>query len=514
MVNRCQRGAVLQRHYPVLQGGETAVVEQQAAPVRLPFHVDIPFTKAATIDAKGNLELVGYASTWVLDRDGEYIDPRAFDDSLPAFLAKNPILLWQHNMDWPLGQIVEAKIDANGLLVRAIVRKPSDSEERWKISAYNDIAAGIVRTFSIGGFFTRDFAAGRILVTEIELLEISVVSIPSNPDSIFEAAQKALHGGLRPTLPQKAVDQMQQLLGLRVTTDPELVLLQRRGAGALGERYELLSGLYRKAGKLPPGREVWDEAQSEPDPRKRLLRVVDAMELVSGRVDLKAGRVLSKANEGKLRQAAELITGVLAQLDKADEQSTAPAVTGVHDYRGDGGPCKVCGEPPDHPDHSGGKGVLEADPEYARKLVAAIAAAKGTTPTFKDFPLATRDRAWTAASARKRIRTKTGAADSPNRAYANCHFWYQGDDPDGDGVPDNYGDYHLLFCDVIGGEIQAVPRGIFACAVIMQGGRGGLPKDMPDSDVGKVKNHIGRYYAKMRKEFNDDGIVAPWDKGA
>lgn len=372
---------VLQR-YPQLSGGDstaaTAVRQGQEAK-RLPFRVDVPFTKAATLDASGNLELVGYASTWVLDRDGEYIDPRAFDDSLPAYLAMNPILLWQHNMDWPLGQIVEATVDANGLLVRAIVRKPEAGEEPWKLSAYNDIAAGVVRTFSIGGFFTRDFEAGRIMVTEVELLEISVVSIPSNPTSLFEAAQKALGkgGSLRPDLPQKAISQMQQLLGLRPVSDPELVLLQRRGAEAVEERYTLLCDLYTRAGKLPPGRTVWEEAKAIPDPRARLARVIDVMQLAQGAVDAKAGRILSKANEGKLRQvlqlhqeAAELLAGVLAQVEEADEVA-APVQLGVHDYKGDGGPCAICGEPPDHADHTGGKaaddGVADAVAQAAEQ---------------------------------------------------------------------------------------------------------------------------------------------------
>lgn len=351
--------AITHQRYPQLRGAE-ALMERQQAPTRIPFRCDFAATKAATLDASGNLELVGYASTWVMDRDGEYIDPRAYDGSLDAYLAKNPMLLWQHNMDWPLGQVAEARVDGNGLMVRAIVRKPEDGEEPWKISAYNDIKAGIVRTFSVGGFFTRDFVAGRIVVTEIELLEISVVSIPSNPDSIFEAAQKALgKGSLRPDLPQKAISQMEQLLGLRAVTDPELVVLAQRGTAELDARYALLSDLYVKAGKLPPGRKAWEDAKQEPDARKRLDKVLQVMQAVQGRVDGKSGRVLSKANEGRLRgvmdtlaTAVEQLQAVLAQVEQESAADDTTGGKGVHDYKGDGGPCKVCGEPPDHANHS------------------------------------------------------------------------------------------------------------------------------------------------------------------
>lgn len=374
-------GAVVQR-YPYLAGGDhTATAEQHGTSTqraRIPFNADFAFTKAATIAETGNLELVGYASTWVLDRDGEYIDPRAYDTSLSLYLATNPMLLWQHNQDWPLGQIVEAAVDANGLLVRAIVRKPEAGEEPWKLSAYNDIKAGIVRTFSVGGFFTRDFVGGRIVVTEVELLEISVVSIPSNPSSIFEAAQKALgRAPQRPVLPAQAVAQMEQLLGLRTISDPELVVMYTRGTAAEQQaaadaRYTLLCDLYRKAGKLPPGRQVWEEAKGEPDPHKRLARVMEVMQLVQGGVEIKAGRVLSKANEGKLVQvqdtlseALQLLGGVLAQVAQDTEPleeaadagdgvgAAVQAARGLHDYKGDGGACKVCGKPASDAAHGG-----------------------------------------------------------------------------------------------------------------------------------------------------------------
>lgn len=469
------------------------VLATQPKRQRLRFAVDIPFTKQFTGD-KGDLELVGYASTWVEDRDGEYVDPRAFDKSLEQYLATNPIVLWQHNQDWPFGRVLEARVDANGLAVRVAVRKPEGGEEPWKLSAFNDVKAGIVCTFSIGGFFARDFIGGRQVIVEVELMEISVVSIPSNPVSIFEAAVKAVEGGSRPVLPQRAVEQMAQLLGLRGMSDAEL----RGMAGdeaLLDARYELLCGLYTKAGRQPPGREVWQEAKRVPDPRQRLARIVDVMQAVQGNVAAaKAGRVLSASNEGRLRKATEAldaasaeIKGVLAQLPESE--AATPGAAAVHDYRGDGGPCAICGKPHDDPVH--GK--------------AAGADGKGTTPTFKDFPLAARARLWDGAAAQARVRAATGATEAPTRGYADCHFWINDT-----GVPANYGDCHLLFCDVVGGKVVAVPRGIFACAVIMQGGRGGRPKDMPSGDVAKVQAHMARYYAKMAKEFGDPDIKPPW----
>lgn len=130
-----------------------------------------------------------------------------------------------------------------------------------------------------------------------------------------------------------------------------------------------------------------------------------------------------------------------------------------------------------------------------------------------NFPLADRNHAWDEAAAEGRIRAKTGAEKGPNPAYARCFFWHAAatsqNDSDGDGVPDEFGDYKLLFCDVIDGEIKAVPRGIFACAVVLEGGRGGV--EIPAGDRQPVEERISAYYARMAREFYDRTIRAPWD---
>jgi hypothetical protein len=77
----------------------------------------------------------------------------------------------------------------------------------------------------------------------------------------------------------------------------------------------------------------------------------------------------------------------------------------------------------------------------------------------------------------------------------STHVWYDQD------KKSNFTAYKLLIADVIDGTLKAVPRGIMAAGAIMQGSRGGI--DLPDKDIGRVKSHLAKYYAKM-----DD--VAPW----
>lgn len=297
------------------------------------FHVDFPFTKAATTES-GDLEIVGYASTWVKDRDGERIDPKAFDDTIEAYLSKNPIVLWQHNHDCPLGRITKYEVDENGLKVWAIIPKPSEGEADWAHTAYSKIAAGIIKTFSIGGYFERelrppadgdifDYDLMDIVIVRVDLYETSCVSVPANPDSIFEAAMKAF-GDSDPAAMlderrRAALKQVEQLLGMKDLTDPELVSMSEEERA---ERFNLLMKGWNGAIAIDDYRVV--EAlveKGEFEKAKPLATALnDALYLPSGTEEAaKAGRVLSKANQGKLEKAVDLLGEVLGGVKEAPE---------------------------------------------------------------------------------------------------------------------------------------------------------------------------------------------------
>jgi hypothetical protein len=116
---------------------------------------------------------------------------------------------------------------------------------------------------------------------------------------------------------------------------------------------------------------------------------------------------------------------------------------------------------------------------------------------FQDLPMADRDREWEGDAAEKRVREWAGAADGPNEKYRDAHVWYDHE------KKQNFGAYKLLIADVINGKLHAVPRAVMAAGAVMQGSRGGI--DLPESDIDRVKSHLGKYYAKM-----DD--TPPWDR--
>lgn len=131
-----------------------------------------------------------------------------------------------------------------------------------------------------------------------------------------------------------------------------------------------------------------------------------------------------------------------------------------------------------------------------------------TTP-FADLPIyPDRARAWAASEADGRVR-KWASSDGSGavakldmQKYAQAFFWRAAS---GD---KNVGDYKLRFADIINGKLYAIGRGVFEAAAVMQGSRGGV--HIPDQDRGGVKDHIAKYYAKMRTAFKDDTIVVPW----
>lgn len=127
----------------------------------------------------------GWASTDDLDRYNEITDPQAFKKTLKTYM-KNPVLFFGHE-SWslPIGKILSAKIKDNGLWVRAKISESAD--QVWGL-----IKEEILKTFSFGYRLLKsekDEKTGVLTILELELFEISVVSIPANPAAMIELAK-------------------------------------------------------------------------------------------------------------------------------------------------------------------------------------------------------------------------------------------------------------------------------------------------------------------------------------
>jgi HK97 family phage prohead protease len=102
--------------------------------------------------------------------------------------------------------------------------------------------------------------------------------------------------------------------------------------------------------------------------------------------------------------------------------------------------------------------TMPANPAAGAVRAKAVVGAAG-------LPLAPRDRAWDSGAVDKRVRRWADATDAANAKYARAFMVRDGD-------ADLFTSYKLPFADVIDGELQAVPRALFAIAAALQGARG------------------------------------------
>jgi HK97 family phage prohead protease len=126
-------------------------------------------------DEEGFFE--GYASTFGnVDSTGDIIEQGAFKESLKS---REPKVLWQHDMDKPVGKVVDIKEDEKGLYVKVrLAIKTTLGRD-----AYEYMKAGIINRLSIGFRAKQadyDTDSGLRTIKEIELFEFSLVTIPAN----------------------------------------------------------------------------------------------------------------------------------------------------------------------------------------------------------------------------------------------------------------------------------------------------------------------------------------------
>ena len=155
---------------------------------------DTKSVKVVNNDWVEAVEIEWYASTKDKDRVNDVVVPEAFKGALEWYMM-NPIVLLQHKADKPIGVVEEANIDDNWLYIKAKITENTD----WVM---NQIKNGVLRAFSIGyrvkdydtdvkelADWTYDFTN---IIKDLELFEISVVSIPANPFALSKSIESLL----------------------------------------------------------------------------------------------------------------------------------------------------------------------------------------------------------------------------------------------------------------------------------------------------------------------------------
>lgn len=145
------------------------------------------FTKSslpAADEAGESVTIEGYASTVDVDRHGDIVPASVWEKGVENYL-KNPVILAYHNHSEPIGRMIEHRVDAKGLWIKARISKAAGD-------VFDLVKDGVLTAFSIG-FRIADAeynsALELFVVKELELHEISVVSVPANQNTLFSLSK-------------------------------------------------------------------------------------------------------------------------------------------------------------------------------------------------------------------------------------------------------------------------------------------------------------------------------------
>lgn len=156
-----------------------------------------PFDKAAIDLATREASFI--ASDGSVDRFGDILDPAGWD--LRAF-KRNPVFLWQHDVTAPIGTVPNVAVRDEKLVARA----------KWIDQGIAPLADQLFRLVAAGQLCAVSIGARSLAEPEpirdkqenitgfkygaMELLELSLVSIPANPNALVLGRSLGLEDGV------------------------------------------------------------------------------------------------------------------------------------------------------------------------------------------------------------------------------------------------------------------------------------------------------------------------------
>jgi len=143
------------------------------------FEIDI--VKALSSTKTGDRVVCGYASTFDPDTDNMQITRTALEEAKDDLL-KYSTVLFNHDTDRPIGKVVETSVDDIGLFIKVVLSKAEDD-------IWDKVKEGVISKFSIKGRVTGPMTeqgsdpSQLTQVNDIELFEVSLVSVPANAEA-------------------------------------------------------------------------------------------------------------------------------------------------------------------------------------------------------------------------------------------------------------------------------------------------------------------------------------------
>jgi HK97 family phage prohead protease len=189
------------------------------------------------------------ASTGAIDRDQEVIDPNGWQ--LSNFL-KNPVILWAHNSrELPIGVATKVYVENKKLIVEGKFAPADANPFAEQVKKLYD--EKIIKTVSVG-FIGVEFETKKqnnmdiFVWTKAELLELSFVPVPANPEALSLMKSKGLDKDKLTEVKaedkklEKRVDRLEKIV---VKHDDELKHIHKR----IDKKYrEVCQKLYKERG--------------------------------------------------------------------------------------------------------------------------------------------------------------------------------------------------------------------------------------------------------------------------
>lgn len=257
-----------------------------------------------SIKAEGNDQYSFVISTGAVDRDKDTVAPDGW--KLDRY-RKNPVVLWAHDSrSLPIGK-AETVLASGSALKARIKFAPTEFAETVR----RLVDGGFIRATSVG--FIADKAKfnderGGVDFESQELLEFSLVPVPSNPDALIDAK----HAGID-VAPLK-----EWAVRILDGVEPGLWLPKDVAARAL---------------KIAGGEPATVTVAANPFTAEADAKAIEFHDAIvafeKAIVAEKRGRTLSAANEGRIRSAKESLDAVLSSMppeDDDDEDDKAPHV--------------------------------------------------------------------------------------------------------------------------------------------------------------------------------------------
>ncbi len=134
----------------------------------------------------GSVMIRGMASTSHSDRAGDVISKEAWEKGGLENFKNNPVILFNHDYDKPIGRATGVKVTENGLELEAKISKSAPAH------VCELVKDGVLGAFSVG-FKVKDAdyikETDGLMIKDAELFEVSVVSVPCNQAATFSLAK-------------------------------------------------------------------------------------------------------------------------------------------------------------------------------------------------------------------------------------------------------------------------------------------------------------------------------------